>query len=242
MLTIFRKEINTFFSSLIGYITIAVFLILMGLIMWVFPDNVLDFGYANLDMLFDNAPMVLILLIPAVTMRAFSEEKKEGTIEIISTRPITLSQIILGKYAAAVLLVLFSLLPTLLYYYSVYQLATPAGGIDHGATIGSYVGLLLLSASFVSIGIFASALTDNQIVAFIVAAFLCFVFYAAFSAISGLTIFGGKIDDLIQSIGIQYHYSSISRGVIDSRDVIYFISLNILFLFVTKTVLESRKW
>jgi ABC-2 type transport system permease protein len=242
MIAIFLKELTAFFSSLIGYIAIAVFLILIGLIMWVFPNNVLDFGYANLDMLFDNAPLVFILLIPAVTMRLFSEEKKGGTLEIITTRPITESQIILGKYFAAIVLVLIALAPTLLYYYSVFHLATPVGNIDIGATLGSYIGLILLSATFIAIGIFASALTDNQIVAFILAAFLCFIFYAAFSALSGLGIFGGKIDDIVQSIGIQYHYSSISRGVVDSRDLIYFISLIIIFLFGTKTILESRKW
>ena len=242
MLTIFRKELTAFFSSLIGYIAIAVFLILMGLVMWVFPNNAFDFGYANLDILFSNAPMVFMLLIPAVTMRLFSEEKKAGTLEIVATRPVTELQIILGKYFAALVLVIIALLPTLLYYYSIYQLATPVGNIDVGAIRGSYIGLCLLSAAFISIGVFASALTDNQIVAFILAAFLCFVFYLAFNALSGLDLFGGKVDDIIQSIGIQYHYDSISRGVVDSRDVIYFLSLIVIFILCTKTALESRKW
>jgi ABC-2 type transport system permease protein len=242
MLTIFRKELTAFFSSLIGYIAIAVFLILVGLIMWIFPNNAFDFGYANLDILFDNAPLVFMLLIPAVTMRLFSEEKKAGTLEIVATRPVTELQIILGKYFAALVLVIIALLPTLLYYYTIYQLATPVGNVDAGAIRGSYIGLWLLSATFISIGVFASALTDNQIVAFILAAFLCFVFYLAFNALSGLELFGGKINDIIQSIGIQYHYESISRGVVDSRDVIYFLSLIVIFILCTKTALESRKW
>jgi len=242
MLPIFKKELTAFFSSLIGYIAIAVFLILIGLVMWVFPNNAFDFGYANLDILFTNAPMVFMLLIPAVTMRLFSEEKKAGTLEIISTRPVTELQIILGKYFAALVLVIIALLPTLLYYYTISQLATPTGNVDVGAIRGSYIGLCLLSAAFISIGVFASALTDNQIVAFILAAFLCFVSYLAFNALSGLGLFGGKADDIIQSIGIQYHYDSISRGVVDSRDVIYFLSLIAIFILGTKTALESRKW
>jgi len=242
MLTIFRKELTAFFSSLIGYIAIAVFLILIGLVMWVFPNNAFDSGYANLDILFTNAPMVFMLLIPAVTMRLFSEEKKTGTLEIIATRPITELQIILGKYFSALVLVIIALLPTLLYYYTIYQLATPVGNVDVGAIRGSYIGLCLLSAAFIAIGFSASALTDNQIVAFILAAFLCFVFYLAFDALSGLGLFGGKVDTIIQSIGIQYHYESISRGVVDSRDVIYFLSLIVIFLLCTKTALESRKW
>ena len=242
MLTIFRKELTAFFSSLIGYIAIAVFLILTGLITWVFPNNTFDFGYANLDILFTNAPMVVMLLIPAVTMRLFSEEKKAGTLEIIATRPVTELQIILGKYFAALLLVIIALLPTLLYYFSIYKLAVPEGNIDAGAIRGSYIGLCLLSASFIAIGLFASALTDNQIVAFILAAFLCFIWYLAFNALSGLGLFGGKADDIIQSIGIQYHYVSMSRGVVDSRDLIYFLSLIVIFILCTKTALESRKW
>ncbi len=242
MLAIFKKELSAFFSSLIGYIAIAVFLILVGLVMWVFPNNAFDSGYANLDILFTNAPMVFMLLIPAVTMRLFSEEKKNGTLEIIATRPVSELQIILGKYFAALVLVISALLPTLLYYYTVFHLATPEGNVDAGAIRGSYIGLCLLSATFISIGVFASALTDNQIVAFILAAFLCFTFYLAFNALSGLQLFGGKADDIIQSIGIQYHYESISRGVVDSRDLIYFLSLIMIFILCTKTTLESRKW
>lgn len=242
MITIFRKELTTFFASLIGYISIAVFLVLMGLIMWVFPNNALDNGYAHLDQLFDNAPLVFMLLIPAVTMRMFSEEKRAGTLELLATRPVTEFQIVMGKFLAANCLVIFSLLPTLLYYYTIYQLGAPAGNLDSGATWGSYIGLILLSAALVSIGLFASSISDNQIVAFILAAFISFIIYLSFDAISGLGLFGGGADDLIQSIGIQYHYNSLSRGVVDTRDVIYFFSLIVIFLLSTKTALESRKW
>lgn len=242
MIAIFRKELTTFFSSLIGYIAIAVFLIIMALIMWVFPNNALANGYANLDILFDNAPLVFMLLIPAVTMRMFSEEKKTGTIELLATRPLTELQIVLGKFFAALCLVLFSLLPTLIYYYSIYSLGSPAGNLDSGATCGSYIGLVMISAAFISIGLFSSSITDNQIVAFVLAAFLSFVALLSFDALSGLGLFGGKVDNIIQSIGMLYHYDSISRGVVDSRDVIYFFSVVVVFVLCTKTALESRKW
>lgn len=242
MIAIFRKELTTFFSSLIGYIAIAVFLVLMALIMWVFPNNVLDNGYASPDLLFDNAPLVFMLLIPAVTMRMFSEEKRAGTLELLATRPVSEWKIVMGKFLAAVCLVIFALLPTLIYYFTIYQLGSPAGNLDAGATWGSYIGLILLSASFVSIGLFASSITDNQIVAFILAAFLCFIAFLSFDALSALGLFEGKADVFIQSIGIQYHYDSISRGVVDSRDVLYFFSLMLVFVLCTKTALESRKW
>lgn len=242
MTAIFQKELTAFFSSLIGYIAVAVFLILNGLIMWVFPNNAFDFGYANLDILFTNAPLVFMLLIPAVTMRMFSEEKKSGTLEILVTRPVTELQIILGKYAAALLLVIISLLPTLLYFYTVFQFASPAGNVDTGAITGSYIGLVLLSAVFVSMGLFASSLSSNQMVAFVLATFFCFIFYIAFTALSSLNLFGGRIDGVISQIGMQHHYESISRGVVDSKDIVYFFSLIIIFLLSTKTALESRKW
>jgi len=249
MLAIFQKEITSFFSSLIGYISITVYLVVTGLFLFILHSvffgldfNFFDYGYASMDNFFVLSPYVFLFLIPAVTMRLFSEEKKAGTLEIISTRPITEIQIILGKYFAALLLVIIAILPTLLYYYSIYHLALPAGNVDVGAIRGSYIGLIFLSAVFVSIGLFASALTDNQIVAFILAAFFCFVFYLAFNALSGLGLLGGKADDIIQQVGIQYHYASLSRGVVDSRDVIYFLSLIIVFLLSTKVALESRKW
>lgn len=242
MIAVFCKELTAFFSSLTGYIAISVFLVLMSMILWVFPNNALDNGYATLDILFNNAPLVFMLLIPAITMRMFSEEKRAGTLELLATRPVTELQIVTGKFFAAWFLVIFAVLPTLLYYYTIHALGSPTGNIDSGASWGSYIGLILISASFISIGLFASSLTENQIVAFLLAAFLSFVALLAFEAISGLGIWGGKADIIIQSIGMQYHYDSISRGVVDSRDVIYFLSIVVVFILCTKTALESRKW
>jgi ABC-2 type transport system permease protein len=243
MYSLFVKEIRSFLSSLIGYIVIVVFLLAISLFMWTVRGgtNVLDNGYASLDTLFATAPWVFLFLIPAITMRSFADEKKSGTIELLITRPISDLQIILAKYAAGLVLVLFSLLPTLVYYYSVYKLGVPVGNIDSGGTWGSYLGLLLLGSSFVSIGIFASSLTDNQIVSFIIALAACFFCYTGFEQISSLSLFGSA-DTIIENLGINEHYNSLSRGVIDSRDVVYFLSFNALFILSTKTVLESRKW
>lgn len=243
MYSIFRKEINSFFSSLIGYIVMGVFLVMMGLFLWVFPDySILNSNYANLDELFDMAPMIFMFLIPAITMRSFAEENQTGTIELLATRPLRDWEIILGKYLACFALVLFSLLPTLLYYYTVYQLGSPKGNLDSGAIMGSYIGLLLLGGVFVAIGMFASSISNNQIVAFILAVFLCFFFYWAFYYLSRLPVFVGKVDDIVQMFGIDFHYNSISRGVIDSRDVIYFASLIIAFFWLSLVSLERRKW
>ena len=243
MFTLLKKEIRSFLSSLIGYITITVFLLVVGLFMWVLKtdSNILDNGYANIDALFIIAPWVFLFLIPAITMRSFADEKKAGTIELLLTRPLTDLQIILAKYFAGFLLVLFSLLPTLIYYYSVHKLGNPVGNIDTGGMWGSYIGLMFLGAAFVSIGIFASAITDNQVVSFILALFLCFFTYTGFDFISSFALFG-KVDNIIMALGINNHYGSMSRGVIDTRDVIYFVSLIGIFIFSTRTVLESRKW
>jgi ABC-2 type transport system permease protein len=243
MYAIYKKEISGFFSSLTAYIVMISFLLILGLFLWVFPDtNILDFGFANLDSLFFYAPWVFMFLIPAVTMRSFSDELRTGTIELLLTRPITEMQIILGKYFASVTLVLFTLIPTALYYITVYQLAAPKGNIDQGATIGSYLGLFMLGAAFCSIGLFASSLTTNQIVAFIMALFMCFIAYNGFDSLSRLPFIEGRFDLLIQNLGINQHYQSISKGVIDLRDVLYFISFATLFNLGTKLVLESRKW
>ena len=243
MLTLLKKEITSFLSSLIGYIVISVFLLTLGLFMWVFPGefNVIEMGFANLDGLFVIAPWVFMFLIPAVTMRMFSDEKKTGTFELLMTQPLTDIQIILAKYLASILLVLFSLLPTLIYFYSVVQLGNPTGNIDFGGTWGSYIGLLFLSSGFVAIGLFSSAVTENQIVSFIIGMFMCFFIYSGFDFLSSMAFFG-KVDSIILQIGIQEHYSSMSRGVIDSRDAIYFFSIIAIFLLLTKTVLGSRKW
>lgn len=243
MLTLINKEIRSFLGSLIGYIVIAVFLTTIGLLMWIFPSgtNVLENGYANIDGLFYIAPWVFMFLVPAITMRLFSEESRTGTIELLLTKPLTDFQIVFAKYIAGFSLVLFSLIPTLIYFYSVYQMGNPIGNIDTGGTWGSYLGLLFLGGIFVAIGVFASAITKNQIISFIVAVFLCFFCYVGFESISSLEIFK-SIDDVIMKLGINEHYVSMSRGVIDTRDVIYFLTTIFLFLLFTKTVLGSRKW
>ncbi len=215
----------------------------MGLVLFVFPDtSLLSGGYATLDTLFGTAPMIFLFLIPAVTMRTLAEEQSSGTIELLVTRPISDWQIVVGKFLASFLLVVFALIPTFTYYLTVYFLGAPQGNLDSGGIIGSYIGLLFLAGAFVAIGIFASSLTNNQIVSFVLATFLCFFVYLAFDFLSSLPIFYGKTDDIIQSFGIEYHYSSISRGVLDSRDLIYFISVIILFLAATTLSLGRRKW
>ena len=243
MISIFKKEVNLFLSSLIGYIAIGVFLLATGLFFWVFPDySVINYGFSDMGSFFGMAPYVFLFLIPAITMRTFAEETQTGTMELLSTRPISDWEIILGKYFACVFLVLLSILPTLVYYYSVYQLGMPKGNLDIGATWGSYLGLVGLGAVFVSIGIFCSSLTSNQIIAFILGLFLCGFFYDAFSSLARLPLFYGKSDAIVESLGINYHYASISRGLVDSRDIIYFISMIIAFLACTKFAMEKRKW
>ncbi len=243
MYSLFVKEIRSFLSSLIGYIVIVVFLLAISLFMWIIRGgtNVLDVGYANIDTLFSIGPWVFLFLIPAITMRSFADEKKSGTIELLLTRPLTDMQIILAKYFAGIILVAISILPTLVYYYSVWRLGAPVGNIDSGGTWGSYLGLMFLGASFVSVGIFSSSITDNQIVSFIISLALCFLCYTGFEQISSLSFFGTS-DTVIQTLGINEHYNSISRGVIDTRDVVYFFSFNGFFILLTRTVLESRKW
>ncbi len=243
MFALFRKEISLFLSSLIGYIVITVFLLVNGLFLWVFASdfNILDFGYANLDGLFMIAPFVFLFLIPAITMRSFADENRTGTIEMLLTKPLTDLQIVLAKYFAGVLLVIVAVVPTFFYMYSVYQLGLPKGNIDMGGAWGSYIGLFFLGASFVSIGLFASSLTNNQIVSFIVAVFLSLFVYIGFDFIYSLDLFG-PIDLFVKSLGINAHYTSMSRGVIDTRDLVYFISLIGIFVLLTKLSLESRKW
>jgi ABC-2 type transport system permease protein len=243
MYALFKKEINGFLNSLIGYIVIIVFLVVIGLFLWVVPlqFNILDFGYASIDGLFILAPFVFLFLIPAITMRSFADERKSGTLELLMTQPLTDLQVILAKYFAGVVLVIFSLVPTMIYFISVYRLGLPVGNLDMGGMWGSYIGLLFLGSTFVAIGIFASSVSDNQIVSFIIAVFFCAFFYIGFELFYTF-ILSGKIGLAIQSIGINTHYSSISRGVIDTRDLIYFISISVFFILLTKISLESRKW
>jgi ABC-2 type transport system permease protein len=242
MYALLKKEISVFFSSLTGYIAIIVFLTAISLFMWVFPGdfNVLEKGYANIDTLFIIAPWVFMFLVPAITMRSFSEEWRNGTIEFLLTKPLTDWQIISAKFFAGLFIVIFSLVPTLIYYFSVGSLSL-APGIDTGATWGSYFGLLFLASAFVAIGIFASALAKNQIVAFILAVFLSFFFYVGFEQISSFFSIPG-LDGIIINLGINEHFISMSRGVIDTRDLLYFISLSVFFLYLTKLKLDSFKW
>lgn len=236
------KEVRVFLSSVIGYVVIGVFLLLTGLFMWGFPGNlnVLDQGYATMDTLFYVAPWVFMFLVPAITMRSFSEEKRTGTLELLLTRPLTDLQVVLAKYLAGVVLVLLALLPTLIYYYSVWQLGNPPGNIDVGGTWGSYLGLFFLGGGFTAIGIFASVLTDNQVVAFILALLLCFICYSGLDMLADFEYFG-TFDDVLQQLSIAAHYDSMSRGVIDTRDVVYFLSLSGIFLALTRGVLQNRK-
>ena len=243
MLAVFRKEINAFFASLIGYLVIAVFLIVMGLFLFVFPDtSLLSYGYATLTPFFTLAPNVLLFIIPAICMRAFAEERQSGAIELLVTRPLRDSEIVIGKFLACVTLVVIALLPTALYYYSVYQLGEPVGNIDAGGTIGSYLGLLFLSMAFVSIGLLASALTTNQIVSFLLALTLTFWCYFGFDYLASLPVFDGQAKTFIEGLGMQEHFRSLGRGLIDTRDVVYFTSLTAFFLLLTVLSLERRKW
>jgi ABC-2 type transport system permease protein len=242
MRSIYIKEIRSFLSSLIAYVVMLVFLLATGLFTWVLPDyNIFDYGYANLDTLFSMAPWLFMFLISAITMKSLSEEKKTGTIEIITTRPITDLQIILGKYFAGITLVLFTILPTLIYFVTIYQLGSPKGNLDTGAIIGSYIGLFFLASCFVAIGMLSSALSDNQIVSFIFSLFLCFLFYNLFDLIADFKLLG-TWDSVVAGLGINAHYESISRGVVDSRDLIYFIGFDLIFIWASKTMFESRKW
>ena len=242
MLPVFLKEFSGFLHSLIAYIVIGVFLVGVGLPVWVFPEtSVLDGGYADLSVLFTLAPYVFMFLIPAITMRSFAEEKKMGTLEFLFTKPLTEWQIIFGKYLAAFALMVVAVLPTLVYYFSVQQLGDPVGNIDTPGVIGSYVGLILLGGVFCSIGIFASAISNNQIVSFLMAAMLCFIVYYGFDSLSQLVLWG-RAALLLKQFGILYHYETLAKGLIDSRDLIYFFSVSALMLLFTKTVLSSRSW
>jgi ABC-2 type transport system permease protein len=239
MWSICKKELRQFFSSLTGLISIVVFLILNGAILFIFPDNILDYGYATLDKFFQLAPFILLFLIPAITMRSFSDEFKGGTYEILQTKPLSRWQIIGGKYFASLIVVIIALIPTIIYAVTVQQLSA-VGGLDMGATIGSYIGLILLAAVFVAISIFCSSLTSNPVVAFVTGAFLCFLVYNGFEAISKIPAFESGADYFISMLGIDFHYRSISRGVIDTRDLVYFLTVILFFLLFTNKNLLTR--
>lgn len=228
MIPIIKREINSFFSSTIGYLVIAVFLVINGLFLWVFNGNfnILDSGFADLSPFFELAPWVLLFLIPAVCMRAFSDEMKMGTVELLLTKPISLKQIVLGKYFGAVILIIVALVPTILYVITISNLGNPAGNLDVGSTIGSYIGLLFLVFAYTSIGIFSSTLSQNQIVAFIISVFLCFGLYYGFEGFNSSAF-------NISNLGMKAHFDSVARGVLDTRDLLYFVSITVFFIVLT---------
>lgn len=250
MWSLFKKELSAFFSSITGYIVVFIFLLVNGLVLWVFRGNmnIVDSGFAYLDPLFQISPWVFLFLVPAITMRTISEELKTGTIEVLYTQPLSNMQIVMAKYLASLVLILISILPTLIYVFSICSLSaegqqTAAGaeiaGIDMGETIGAYIGLFLLASVYCAIGVWASSLTENQIVAFLLSVGICLFMYLGMDAISA---FLGKFGLAISNLGIDAHYRSISRGVVDTRDIIYFVSANALFLILAKHKLESRNW
>ena len=235
MLAILKKELNSFFASPIGYLVIAVFLITNGLYLWVFKVdfNIINAGFADLNSFFFIAPWFFLFLIPAVTMRSFSDEFRLGTIEILKTKPLTNWQIVLGKYMGALVLIIMALIPTLIYVFSIIQLGNPVGNIDVGSTIGSYIGLLFLASAYIAVGLFTSTLSNSQIVAFILAIIISFFLFYGFEALADL-----GISETLRNFGMNEHFKSISRGIIDTRDIIYFVSITVFFLFLTKLNIE----
>ena len=240
MLAILKKEINSFFASPMGYLVIAVFLLLNGLFLWLFKGefNILDTGFADMSAFFLLAPWILIFLIPAVTMRSFSDEKKQGTLELLLTKPISTLQIVLGKYFGSFVLIIIALIPTLLYVLTISKLGANEGNLDIGSILGSYFGLLFLAGAYTSIGVFSSTLSDNQIVAFIIAVFICFFFYFGFEGLSNYNIFGDLL--YVEKLGMEEHYKSMSRGVLDTRDLLYFISITVFFIVLTKLNIQKK--
>jgi len=240
MWNICKKEISQFFSSLTGYIAVILFLLINGMFLFLLQDsNIFDFGYASLDKFFELSPWVFIFLVPAVAMRSFSDEFRTGTFEILKTKPVTSLQIVLGKYFSVILVVVIALIPTLLYVFTIKTLSV-TGAIDKGGISGSYLGLIFLSAVFSAISICCGSFTSNAIVSFLISAFMCLILYFGFNAISSISVFSGNIDYYIEMLGIDFHYQSISRGVIDSRDLTYFLSLILLSIFITQKKLKSK--
>jgi ABC-2 type transport system permease protein len=242
MLALYLKEIKSFLSSIIGYVFILIYLISSGLFHWVisYNTNLLEGVEADLIPFFNLSPVIFLILIPAITMRSIAEERRTGTIELLFTRPISDIQLLFGKYLAAVTLLLIAILPTLFYYFTMYYLGSPVGIIDTGATLTFYIGLILLGATFISIGIFASSITSSQIVAFILSMFLCWLFYDGFNLLGSYNLLG-DLDTIVRSFGMTTHYDSIKKGVIDSSDLLYFFSVISFFLFSAMTVLKSLK-
>lgn len=238
MKSLFWKEINAFFTNLTGYIIMAVFLVALGLIVWVFPGtSVLEYGFSDLEALFSYTPLVFMFLIPAVTMRMIAEEKKSGTWELLLTAPLPVWQIMLAKYLATLVLIVFTLLPTLVYYYSIVQLGDPVGNIDSAGFFGSFIGLILIGAAMAAVGMFSSSVTDNQIVAFVIGVFTCFMLYIGLNAMAGLN---EKWGYMLESISMSYHYESMSRGVIVAENMFYFVGFIGCFLAITWGIISKR--
>nr|WP_315144332.1 gliding motility-associated ABC transporter permease subunit GldF [uncultured Flavobacterium sp.] len=240
MKSIVLREIKSFFGSPVGYLVIALFLLINGVFLWLFEGdyNILNSGFADMTPFFTLSPWILLFLIPAVTMRSFSDEKKQGTLELLLTKPLSIWEIATGKFLGALFLIVIAIVPTFLYVYVISSLGFPEGNIDMGSTIGSYFGLLFLISGYTAIGIFTSTLSENQIVAFIIAVFLCFVFYFGFD---GLATLFNEWSTSITVFGMQDHFKSMSRGVLDTRDILYFVSLTLLFLSFTVYNLTSFK-
>ncbi len=239
MSSLYIKEINAFFGSLTGYLVLALFLVALGLIVWVFPESsVLDYGFADLEALFSYTPYVFTFLIPALSMRAISEERKTGTWELLRTSPLSLIQIILAKYFALITLVFLAVLPTLLYAYSIIQLGDPVGNLDLAGFFGSWIGLLMIGATFAAVGLFASSLTSQQVVAFVLGVFLCFVLYFGFTALA--EILTGELAYWVEELSLSYHYISLSRGVVDSRDLFFLLGMIWVFLGASVLVLRNK--
>lgn len=239
MISLIKKELNAFFASAVGYLVIGLFLLANSLLLWIFKSeyNLLDSGFADLNSFFKISPWLFFFLIPAITMRSFVDEKTLGTYELLKTKPLTTTQLVLGKYFGALLLIILSILPSIIYVYSINQLANPVGNIDLGPIIGAYLGLIFIAGSYTAIGIFASAISQNQIVAFLIAILICALFFFGFEALANLTLLKGFNLDLF---GMKYHYSSISRGVLDTRDLIYFLSIGLIFLALTHKIIDKN--
>jgi ABC-2 type transport system permease protein len=240
MWSICKKEFNQFFSNLTGYMAIVLFLLINGIFLFMLPNSSLfEYGFASLEKFFELAPWVLLFLVPAITMRTLSEEFKTGTFEILQTKPLSSWQIVWGKYLSVLLVILIVIIPTLIYIITIHSLSA-SGGIDSGGIAGSYLGLFLLAAVFAAISLCCSGFTSNAVVAFLISAFACLILYFGFNALSKLPVFQGAADFYIEMLGIDFHYRSISRGVLDTRDVIYFFSIIYLFLFITVTNLHKK--
>ncbi|NNJ88307.1 MAG: gliding motility-associated ABC transporter permease subunit GldF [Eudoraea sp.] len=241
MYAIFKREITAFFTTVTGILALGLFLVVNGLLLWVFkgPFNVLDYGFADLSAFFMLSPFIFLFLIPALSMKSFSEEKKLGTLELLLMKPISPWELVLGKFLGIMVLAIIALVPTLVYVWTISALGSEAGNFDSGLVTAAYFGMILLLSAYTAIGLFASTLSENQIVAFLVAIIIALFMYSGFQAISGVLL-GGGISLFIENLGMQSHYERMGRGIIDTRDVIYFISLAVFFLFLSVTRLKQR--